>query len=392
MAKKFLVIMNDDNLNSRGGSNMINNEKFDHTYGGVEGALQNTSKIKHAAKGVKAFRKAGDNLQKLNTMRGGEKGFKGFVGENMEAAEASACGRNTSVLNDNGIADLKHFKVNGSNSLKQMKIGYKPGEIDFSKYKGQTVVIDKGNPYFNQFKTQGAKQGVKVVEGHITAQEAKHLSDAMQWETKITGSKNSVIIPKVYEGVKTVSAAHKAGAAAAKSGAIAGAGFSIGSNIVDVMTGKKKVGEATKDIAEDTVKAGAVSYGTGVAGSLVASTEIGAAALETAGVIGTTIAEAPVIGSVIGAAGTAATAAGGLGTAAAAAASELAVSAVGAATTGASALAAGTAIAGTVSTVGAGVAAGTAAIGAAAVAAAPMVVPAVILGGVITGICSLFKD
>ncbi|WP_317423246.1 hypothetical protein [uncultured Acidaminococcus sp.] len=52
--------------------------------------------------------KLADNLSKLNTMRGGTKGFKGFVAEYQQAAKASMAGKNTSVLNNNGIADLAY--------------------------------------------------------------------------------------------------------------------------------------------------------------------------------------------------------------------------------------------------------------------------------------------
>ena len=151
----------------------MKNTKTINVYETATATAQNIRTIKRAAKGINAFSEAGNKLGQLNTMRGGARGFKGFVGENMEAAESTALGRKTNVLNNNGIADLKHIKTNGISELKQMKLGYKPGQIDFVKYKGQTIVIDKGNPYFKVFKAEGAKHGVKVVEGHIYAQEAK---------------------------------------------------------------------------------------------------------------------------------------------------------------------------------------------------------------------------
>ena len=362
--------------------------KQNNIYEVKQAVEKNAGKIKRAAKGINAYDKASENLSQLNTMRGGEKGFKGFVAENMEAAESTAHGRNTTVLNDNGIADLKHSKINGIDDFKQMKIGYKPGQIDFSKYKGQTVVIDNGNPYFKQLKAEAAKSGVKVVEGHVSAQEAKFVSDMMQFETKITGSKTSVLVPKAYQGAKTVGLAHSAGVAAAKSGAAAGAGFSLGSNIVKVAKGKKSVGEAAEEVVADTVTASAVSYGVGATGSLIASTTTGAAAIEAAGSVGTAIAAAPGVGSIISA-GTAATAAiGGIGTTAAGAAAGALSGAAGSIAAGASSIAAGTAAASAVSAVGAGVVATSAAVGAACVAAAPVVV----VGAVLGGLWSFFSD
>ena len=125
--------------------------KKDNYFSGIASGISSKKSIHHASKQISTYGEAGSNLSSLNTMRGDTMGFKGFVGENLEAAEATARGRRTLVLNDNRIADLKHLKTNGTESLKQLKIGYKPGQIDFSRYKGQTVVIDKGNPNFHIF-------------------------------------------------------------------------------------------------------------------------------------------------------------------------------------------------------------------------------------------------
>lgn len=330
-------------------------------------AMKNSGRAVHtASRSVTATHRAAGELSRLNTMRGGAKGFKGFVGESMEAREASALGRHTDVLGNNGIADLRWTKADGTEALRQMKIGYKPGEIDFARYHGQTVVVDKGNPNFATLKAEGARCGVKVVEGHVEAAEAKRLADAMQLETKITGGKHAVVVPKVYEGVKTAGAVHQVGVNAAKHGALSGAGFSLGSNLVQVAKGNKTVGEAAGDVAVDTAVAGAVSYGTGVAAGIVGSTEAGAALFGAASTAGAAIAEAPVIGTAIGA-----------GTAAAGAVA-------GAATTAA------TAVAGAATSVAAGtVAAG---IVAAATPVAVAAAPVLAVGAVIGGICSLFSD
>lgn len=327
---------------------------------------QNTRQINRAVKGIHAYQDMGEGLANLNTMRGGTKGFKGFVMEEMEAAKASSLGRHTEVINNNGLADMRHIKTDGTEILQQMKSGYKPNQIDFSRYKGQTVVIDKGNPHFKALKEAGRKAGVKVVEGHVTNAEAKTIADLMQLETKITGSKNAVVTSHLVSGVKTVGRAHSVGISAAKSGAMSGAGFSLGSNIVDVAKGKKSVGEAAGDIAIDTVKAGAVGYGAGAVGSMVASTAAGAAAIETVAGIGAAASSAPVIGSAIAAGSTATAAIGGAATAAATA------------TMGAVSSAAG--LVG-----GAGLVA----------SAAPVVIaaaPVLAVGAVIGGLFSLFSD
>ncbi|TYZ22934.1 hypothetical protein [Selenomonas ruminis] len=273
--------------------------KKKHVNEAVVSIQQNTRNINHAAKGMRYYQDMGDGLSRLNTMRGGTKGFKGFVMEELEAGNASALGRHTEVINNNGLVDLRHIKTDGTKVLKQMKSGYKPGQIDFSRYKGQTVVIDKGNVNFKALQAAGRKVGVKVVEGHVTDAEAKMLADMMQLESKITGSKNAVISSNLCSSAKQVSAAHSVGLKSAKSGSIAGAGFSLGSNIVSVARGNKTVGEAAGDVAIDTVKAGAIGYSAGAVGSAVASTAIGAAAIETAGAAAAAVSSAPVIGTAI---------------------------------------------------------------------------------------------
>lgn len=361
--------------------NINENSVSSKTISTAKSITENARGLRRAAKAIDAYGKAGDGLSHLNTMRGGAKGFKGFAAEEMEAAEMSANGRATTVLNNNGIADLKHIKVDGTEALKQMKMGYKPGQIDFAKYKGQTVVIDKGNPYFKELKAEGAAAGVKVVKGHVSASEAKKWADMMQLETKITGSKSATITPKIYSGVKTAKAAHGIGIKAAKTGALSGAGMSLGSNFVEVARGNKTVGEAAGDVAIDTAKAGAISYGVGAATSVIGSTTAGAAALSAVGSAATAVSSAPVIGTAIGAAGTAAGVIGSVGTTAATLGAGALTSAVGTIGAAATTLASGTAAAGVVGAGVAAAAAGATAVGAAAIAAAPALAVGAVIGG-----------
>lgn len=358
--------------------------KKNNTYSGTIAGMANKRAVKRAVKQMTAYEDAADGLSNLNTMRGGNKGFKGFVGENLEAAEATAKGRKTIVINNNGPADLEHIKVDGTSSMKQMKVGYKPGQIDYEHYKGETLVVDKGNPYYKEIKAEAAKHGIKVVEGHVTQEEAKFWADAMQMETKLTGSKNSVIVPKVYQGVKTAVTAHKVGVSTAKSGSIAGAGFSMGKNLVQVAKGNKSLGEAAEDVAIDTVKAGITGYGTGVAGSLIASTEVGAAALSTAGSIASAASSAPVIGTAISTGGAVTGAIGGAGTAIATTATSALTGAVSSAAGLATSLASGTAFAGGVSTLGAGAVGLAATAGATAITVAPVLAVGLAAGGLLS--------
>ena len=313
-------------------------------------------------------------------MRGGVNGFKGFLTEELQATEASIAGKSTTVLNNNGIADLEYIGKNGHRYYQQVKTGYKPGQIDFAKYKGQTIVVDKGNPYLKTFQAEARKHGIKVVEGDFTNQGAKDISNLMQAETHLTGSKTSSAVTSGIKAKGVVSASHKAGLSSAKTGAQFGGGFSLGTNLVDVLNGDKSVGEAADDVVVDTVVAGAVGYGVGAAATAVGSTTVGAAALSTAGTVGSTIAGTAVGGTVLGAGAATAATIGGAG----AAATGTAIGAVGAvgSAIGSTAVAAtaGTAIGGTVAAGVAGASAAGAAIGAAAVAAAPVVAVGAALG------------
>lgn len=332
--------------------------------------------VQEAARAAAISGRFAAGLENLNTARGGQKGLFGFVGEEIQAADASINGKMTYVINNNGAADLVYVGKNGHKYYQQVKLGYENSfkqKINFAEYKGQTIVVDKGNPSFAKIKAEGAKHGVKVIEGNITKAEAQELAKYMQQETAITGAKNAFIVPKV-------AAAHKAGLSSAKAGALYGAGFSMGSNLVDVACGDKEIGEAAKDVAKDTAVSYAAGYALGAAGSAVASTSAGAAMISA--VTSTTVGAALASGAT--AAGATVAGAGAAATGAVVGSVAAAGSAVGSAAIAATA---GTAIGGAVAGGVAATAAAGAAVGAAAVAAAPVVAVGAVLG---LG-CSVFK-
>lgn len=317
-----------------------------------------------------------NGLENLNTARGGENGFYGFVGEEMQAAEASINGKMTYVINNNGSADLVYVGKNGHKYYQQVKLGYENSfkqKINFAEYKGQTIVVDKGNPSFAKIKAEGAKHGVKVIEGNITKAEAQELAKYMQQETAITGAKKAFIVPKV-------AAAHKAGLSSGKAGALYGAGFSMGSNLVDVACGDKELGEAAKDVVKDTAVSYAAGYAVGAAGSVVASTSAGAAVISGVGAAGAAVTSTAAGAAVVSGAAAAGAAVAGAGVAATGAVVG-SVAAAGSAVGGAAVAAtAGTAIGGAVAGGVAATAAAGAAVGAAAVAAAPVVAVGAAIG------------
>lgn len=336
-----------------------------------------------------AFKNAGvyntlsRNLSLLNTNQGGAN-FKGFLFEHLHAANATVSGTPTTVLGDNGLADFLIVQKDGKTILGQAKAGYNNTYIDFQKYKGQTIVVDKGN---SQLIKRANAAGLEVIESDVSLKQSKRLSDIMKLESQILRTSNATLTSKLY-------ALNQAGVASAKSGGAAGAGFSIGSNIVDVFSGDKDLADAGKAVARDTAIATASGYVIGAA----AATPVGTAIVGTVTSAGTALAGTAVGGTVVAGAGavtgavTAATtavtgavassavgvgvasAATAVTTAATSAATVAAGTAVGTAVTGAA-----TAIAGTAA--GGAAIAGAAAIGAAAVAAAPVVAVAAVAGG-----------
>ena len=326
--------------------------------------------VQEAARAAAISGRFAAGLENLNTARGGQKGLFGFVGEEMQATDASINGKMTYVINNNGAADLVYVGKNGHKYYQQVKLGYENSfkqKINFAEYKGQTIVVDRGNPSFAKIKAEGAKHGVKVIEGNITKSEAQELARYMQQETAITGAKKAVFVPKV-------AAAHKAGLSAGKAGALYGAGFSMGSNLVDVACGDKEIGEAAKDVAKDTAVSYAAGYALGAAGSAVASTSAGAAMISGVSAAGTAV-TSTTVGAALASGATAA------GATVAGAGAAAAGSAVGSAAIAATA---GTAIGGAVAGGVATTAAAGAAVGAAAVAAAPLVAVGVAAGGLYT--------
>ena len=73
---------------------------------------------------------------------------------------------------------------------------------------------------------------------------------------------------------KTIEGIHEVGTEAAKVGATVGAGISVAQNTVRVINGELSLGEAGASVVVDTVKAGAVSYVSGVGVRVIEATAI----------------------------------------------------------------------------------------------------------------------
>ena len=333
------------------------------------------------ANNPKAFAEMAKNLSKYNTMRGGVNGFKGFVFEELHATNATINGTPTNIIGNNGPADFSINNGSGKVIKGQAKVGYKNKSVDWSKYKDQQIIVDKGN---TQLANKANKAGMDVAESNISGAEAQKLAKQMQFESRITGKVNAPITAHVKS-------MHSAGIESAKTGAAFGAGISIASNLVDLVNGEKELGEASVAIAKDTVIAAGTSYVVGAATTAIASTTAGAAAgaAVSGAVAATTTAIATsAVGTAV--AGTATAAGAAIASSAVGTAAVAASAAVGAAASTAGAAVASTAVG------GAAVAAGTAiagtAVGAAAIAAAPVVLAGAAVGVGVKIFKNLFWD
>jgi hypothetical protein len=317
----------------------------------------------------------------------GGKNFFGTVFEELHATKATISGTKTTVLGDNGVVDFIIVKADGTKVLGQAKAGYQTSYFDFNKYKGQTMVVDKGN---TKLINRAKSAGMEVIESEVSLKQSKRLSDFMKLESQILRTSNATLTSKIY-------ALNQAGISSAKVGGAAGAGFSIGANIVDVFSGEKDIADAGVAVARDTLIATGSSYAIGAAasttigvkvvgtastaGSALATTAVGstvvtgATTLTGAATAATTAVTSAVASSAIGVGVAGATTA--VTTAATGVATAVAGTVVGTAVTGAAATVAGTAV-------GAATIAGAAAVGAAAVAAAPIVAVAAVAGGAFT--------
>ena len=182
-----------------------------------------------------------NRLGAYNTMRGGVKGYGGFVFEEMHAADAAAKGTNIKVLGNNGIADFIVRDSSGHEILVQAKAGYKPHQIDWSKYEGQTIVVDKGNV---TLANEAKSAGLTVQESSVFKKQADVVARVQQLESKLTGKTSAPLSG-------TAVSAHYAGLASAKLAARVGVSKKLGENIDDAISGNKKFEDAASDVIVD---------------------------------------------------------------------------------------------------------------------------------------------
>ena len=255
----------------------------------------NVKAVKETAKLGEVYSRLSYNLEDLETARGGIHGLKGFVAENLEAAESSSLGKVTYVIDDNHAADLVFLGKNGHKYYQQLKVGYhgKNQTFDFKKYRGQTLLVDKGNPNLARWRKEGKEFGVNVIESNITKQEAESLADWMKWETSLTKSSTATIIPKL-------ASAHRAGMKAGagklllKNAAVARTAAIEATNVAGNVVGQTAIGKSAILVGKSTFGAGAFAvnaverFGTVAATQVVGSIGAAGGALGSMAVTATT--------------------------------------------------------------------------------------------------------
>lgn len=251
------------------------------------GSVLAKESINNVIKRCGLYDKMADNLLSYSTMRGGKDNFFGFVFEEMHAAKAVDT---TIVLGDNGIADFKVIAPDGSTYYAQAKAGYEKGGIDYSRYEGQILVIDRGNK--NSIK-RANKNGIKNIESPVSKKEAKLLAKSMQVESKITGSGNASITPQVYATFEKVKQYHNAGVSGAINAGTFAAGISTGNNFFELLAGNKELSEIVEELAKDTSRGAMAGYASSAAVSAIGSTSVGTTMLSTASTVAS-----PVVGVV----------------------------------------------------------------------------------------------
>ena len=406
-------------------------EKIRNTVAKGEHAVEKVVRkaTQDAAAQVNAYKGCAEGLSNLNTMRGGMTGSHGFVAEELEALNMNLQGKNYTVINDNGPADLLKIGKNGHKYYEQVKFVENIGPAKIAeynaKYAGQTLRVPKGMYDINKLNAlcKANNYAIKFVEGTVSKDLSVAVSRAMQVEGALTGSKTATYVPRVLENVGDASVviekgsqittqsaeiiadcgesiARNVGKSAlqgAKAGLVAGGVISGCYNAYQVYNGDKEIGEAVIDTAVDMGESAVIGAAIDGGLTVIASTEMGAAAL---GAISTTVAPVTALATTaVTAAGTAITGATTVATGAvigaatatgaavtsAAAATGAAITGAAAATTGAvmgAATATGAVLTGAAAATSAAATAAGTAIAGAAIAAAPVAVPCAIAAGI----------
>lgn len=236
--------------------------------------------------------------------------------ESLEADAQRQAGHRAIVIDDNGIADLVIGKGKNAKSV-QIKCGYRPGQIDFAKYKDagiDRIMLNRDHPQFERIAREAKAHGFKLEPTNHSAAECQMIADGMKLEYKITGNPKSFFVPHAYTTSQAFNLIAQRGVAGATAAAKFGGALAVSAGIVEVLSGNKTPEEAAKDTFDSV--ADAAFYG--AAGNMVMSTALGpivttALASVADGIAATAVGNTIVVaGTTVSSAASAASAAGAI--------------------------------------------------------------------------------
>ena len=174
--------------------------------------------------------------------------LKNFIREQIEASQLDGQTRHVQVIDENALADLIIEK--GSEYV-DVKCESYIGRDNWKLCKDFGVLyINSDQPDFEELKSKALEYGINRVEGTLSkAVNCEELAAVMHLESKITGNPAAVFFPHAYTTEQAIKLVQFNGVISAKAWAKVGGAVAISSNFVDVLTGKKTVKEAAKDMA-----------------------------------------------------------------------------------------------------------------------------------------------
>ena len=128
--------------------------------------------------------------------------------------------------------------------------------------------INKLSSQLDKLKNSGKTEELTKIENRI--KDLKKLKENLKKASLTTDeAREARLNPKLSTVKDVLKLSHRAGLDAAQTASLIGGSVSIVKNITAVFKNEKNTGEAVRDIALDTGKAGALGYGTGFAGSII---------------------------------------------------------------------------------------------------------------------------
>lgn len=128
--------------------------------------------------------------------------------------------------------------------------------------------LNKLSSQLDKLKNSGKIEEFTKIENRI--KDLKKLKENLKKASLTTDeAREARLNPKLSTAKNVLKLSHRAGLDAAQTASLIGGSVSIVKNITAVFKNEKNTGEAVRDVALDTGKAGALGYGTGFAGSII---------------------------------------------------------------------------------------------------------------------------